>query len=377
MFSFFPFLVTLLTENYQFSATDVGGMMTIGVIAGNLSSVAICLFLSEGVYKSSFVLSLFLFSASLIGFHFIGNVEDHIFQYVSLVLCVVLYRLSVGLYYNMSRTYQIYTLKDEKDKLKLFSNIKFVNSIGGGLGALIGQLVINEGGYDALSYFCALLFFLCALIVLIFVPQISTSEKRNRIREIFEDAISVVREKVFIFFSIGAMFHYIFEAQIYTYISLKIKLNSIDNGIAYLFTMNSVFLIIFSLIGGRLLVNMNNISRIFLMCGGSLLSCLSLLLMPMVNGYPGLVVVAFIFSLGEYLVPQLAIDFITDATENTLQRITFFNFMTSAIGLGIGFYYGSYLYTLKSVMFVNIAWIVIFFMVCSFFTMGIRAHKSP
>lgn len=137
MFSFFPFLVTLLTENYQFNAAEVGGMMTAGVIAGNLSSVIICLFITKSVYKSSFVLSLLAFSVSLIGFYLAGSVQEGLFQYFILLFCIIFYRLSVGVYYNISRAYQIHALRNEAEKLRLFSNIKFVNSIGGGLGSLI------------------------------------------------------------------------------------------------------------------------------------------------------------------------------------------------------------------------------------------------
>ncbi|MBO0639863.1 MFS transporter [Pantoea agglomerans] len=376
MFSFFPFLVTLLTENYRFSAADIGGMMTAGVIAGNLSSVLICLFISKSIYKSSFVISLLLFSGSLTGFYLAGSVHDGFFQYFILLFCIIFYRLSVGVYYNISRAYQIHALSNEAEKLRLFSNIKFVNSIGGGIGPLIGQLVINYGGYDALSLFCASIFIFSAILVFIFVPGINFTQENRQAEKLFEGALAVVRNKVFVFFSLGAMFHFIFEAQIYTFISLKIKSINIENGVAYLFTMNSVFLIILSVIGGRIMGVMKKTPKILLLSVGSFLSCLSLLIVPMVNGYTGLAIVALIFSLGEYLVPQLAIDLITDAAENTLQRITFFNFMTSAVGLGVGFSYGTYLYSLKNMMLVNSAWLAVFLLVCLFFTLGIRASKQ-
>ncbi|MCW1834048.1 MAG: MFS transporter [Pantoea ananatis] len=376
MFSFFPFLVTLLTEHYQFSAADIGGMMTAGVISGNLSSVFICLFISKRIYKSSFVLSLLLFSVSLTGFYLAGSVRDVFFQYFVLLFCIIFYRLSVGVYYNISRAYQIHALSNEAEKLRLFSNIKFVNSIGGGLGPLIGQLVINYGGYDTLSLFCASVFIVSALLVFIFAPGISLTTENRHAEKLFEGALTVVRDKVFVLFSIGAMLHFIFEAQIYTFISLKIKDISIENGVAYLFTLNSVFLVILSVIGGRVLGILKKIPKILLISLGSFLSCLSLLVVPLINGYAGLAVVALLFSLGEYLVPQLAIDLVTDSTENTLQRITFFNFMTSAVGLGIGFSYGTYLYSLKNMMLVNSGWIIVFLLVCLFFTLGVRASNQ-
>ncbi len=375
MFSFFPFLVTILTGHYAFTAGDVGIMMSAGIIVGNLSSVIVCMFLSEKVYKPVFTLSLMVFSLSAFGFFFISNIPGTVYQYALLLCCVVLYRFSVGVYYNISRAYQIYSLDKEHEKLRLFSNIKFVNSIGGGLGPVIGQLLINYGGYNALSIFCSIAFLLAAILVFLFVPGVKKPQQAQFVN-VFQGMILVIRDKVFVLLSMGALFHYIFEAQIYTFITLKIKENNIHDGVAYIFTLNSIFLIAFAFLGGKLIKKIDRLPKISLLAFGSFCSCLSLIFTPLVTGYLGLVFVAFIFSLGEYLVPQLAVDLITDTPGNTLQRITLFNFMTSAIGLGIGFIVGSYLSTVGSLFVTAASWVTILVLACLLFSLGLNANRA-
>lgn len=375
MFSFFPFLVTILTGHYAFTAADVGIMMSVGIIAGNLSSVIVCMFLSEKVYKPVFTLALIVFSLAAFGFFFVSNISSTVYQYVLLLCCVVLYRFSVGVYYNISRAYQIYSLDKENEKLRLFSNIKFVNSIGGGLGPVIGQTLINYGGYDALSVFCSIAFLFAAVLVFLFVPGVNKPQQAQFVN-VFQGMIQVIRDKAFVLLSLGALFHYIFEAQIYTFITLKVNENNIEDGVAYLFTLNSVFLIALAFLGGKLIRKINKLSKMSILVFGSFCSCLSLISTPLVTSYLGLAFVAFIFSLGEYLVPQLAVDLITDTPGNTLQRITLFNFMTSAIGLGIGFIFGSYLSTIGNLFVVAVSWVTILVLVCLLFSLGLSASRA-
>lgn len=375
MFSFFPFLVTIMTGHYAITAANVGIMMSVGIIAGNLSSVIICMFLSEKLYKPVFTLSLIAFSISTFGFFFVSSISSTVYQYIILLCCIVLYRFSVGAYYNISRVYQIHSLSKEHEKLKLFSNIKFVNSIGGGLGPVIGQTIINYGGDNALFIFCSVTFLLASMLVLLFVPSVKKSQQAQFVN-VFHGMMQVVCDKAFVLLSFGSLFHYIFEAQIYTFITLKIKENHIHNGVAYIFTLNSIFLVILAFLGGKFIRNIDKFPKISILAFGSFCSCMSLISTPLVTSYVGLAFVAFIFSLGEYLVPQLAVNLITDTPENTLQRITLFNFMTNAIGLGIGFIIGSYLSTVDNLVATAASWLSILVLVCLLFSLGLSASRA-
>lgn len=373
MFSFFPFLVSILTGHYSFSAADVGVMMSAGVIAGNILSMAICLYLREDKYKFYFTISLMLFALSILGMLFKKEYIGDYGYFILIISCVIIYRMSVGIYYNISRAYQIAILDDRNKKLDLFLKIKFVNSLGGGIGPVVGQLMLNYGGHEALFVFCAAIFILSAGIVTCFIPGIGKSQG-NQPAPVYLGLSKVLRDRRFVLLSVGAMLHYIFEAQIYTFITLQMIDNSIANVVAYVFTLNSIFLIAFSIAGERMVAQIESIPKILLLGTGSALSCVSLILTPLVTDYIGLTVVVFLFSIGEYLVPQLAVDLITDQSDQNLQRITLFNFMTSAVGLGIGFMLGSYLFDLNSGFIASVMWITILVSIVLLFSL---AMKNP
>jgi hypothetical protein len=97
--------------------------------------------------------------------------------------------------------------------------------------------------------------------------------------------------------------------------------------------------------------------RVSWLIAGSGFSLVSLLLTPYTVHTYGVMAVGILFSMGEYITPQVSLDLLAGAKERQLSNIAIYNFFTSALGLGLGFFVGGAMVEQTHRGLVNLVWL--------------------
>lgn len=385
MFSYYPFLVTYLNTSTYIGSDNVGLLMMIGVISGSLLSLFSLLTLKVKDQSIGLIFSLTMFSLSLFIMGFISTFDLYIIILAGVSLSIFIYRYAIGLYFTYSRSLQINCLSTQSQKSLLFTRIKLVNSIGGAIGPLIGQYIINNYGHDHLFFTTSSLFALCALIVLILRLSIPSREVKNstisNTRKNPKSFLATVTTELinnpkFRYLTLGAMLHFTFEAQLYTFISLNIERTGIPNSIGLIFSLNAIVLITIAILAGYFLkkISTYELSRHLIFFGSSM-SCLAIILSMQATNMTWLVIIVILFSIGEFITPQTCLDIITDIDKPVTQRLAVYNFFTSSLGMGLGFFIGGALFSQANALLSTIVWITILMGIATcFYTSG--QHKE-
>ncbi|MGX9522767.1 MFS transporter [Vibrio mediterranei] len=340
--------------------------MMIGIISGSLLSLFSLVTFKVKDQSVGLVFALFMFSISLVIMGVTSTVDLYLIVLLGVVLSIFIYRYAIGLYFTYSRSLQINGLIYQNKKSLLFSRIKLVNSLGGALGPLVGQYIINTYGYQYLFFITGTSFALCALIVIIMrvyitspvlnIPMKPTSERE---KQSFIDSLTteLIKNTNFRYLTLGAMLHFTFEAQLYTFISLSMAKAEIENSVGLIFSLNAVVLILLAISAGYFL-NKNStyaFSR-HLIVFGSFMSCLSIVLASQATDITWLVIIVILFSIGEFITPQTCLDLITNVDKFVTQRLAIYNFFTSSLGMGIGFFIGGALFAQADTLLSTLVW---------------------
>lgn len=369
MFSYYPFLVTYLNKRTPIGSDNIGILMMIGVISGSLLSLFSLFTLKIKDQSIGLIFSLTMFSLSLFLMGFISTLDLYILIVIGVSLSIFIYRYAIGLYFTFSRSLQINCLSTQNQKSLLFTRIKLVNSVGGAIGPLIGQYIINNYGYDYLFFTTSSLFLLCALIILLLrllipsrnvkISMISNAKKKPK-KFMATITNELVKNPKFRYLTIGAMLHFTFEAQLYTFISLNIDRAGIKNSIGMIFSLNSIILITMAIIAGYVLtkISANEVSRCLIFFGSSM-SCFAIILSTQATNMIWLAIIVMLFSIGEFITPQTCLDIITDTDRPITQRLAIYNFFTSSLGMGIGFFIGGILFSQANTLLSMLVWIII------------------
>ena len=342
MSCFFPYVIPMFNLKMGVTSSFIGFYMGMGVFLGNISSLFLSLRTKVNYERNLLVLSLCCFILSVSSFLFPCIIVDNYFKFLWILLFASVYRFSCGIYFNASRALQISTIADEIERLKLLSYIKVVNSVAVGLGPIIGCYAIKSGGYNRLNLI-SLIFFSLAFIMLLFIRNKKTininklklqSEKRNF---------------TFYLVCVAAMLHFIFEAQIYSYMTMRLIKNNHTLLVPTLFTVNAITLISLGVVMSKFTHFMKK--NIYLIIFGSSMSVISILLINFAQTNSFVIIVSILFSIGEFLTPQLTLDLVSNVGKSKLANISIFNFLTSGIGFGLGFFIGGIMLDFKRVYY--------------------------
>lgn len=369
MFSYYPFLVTYLNSSTSIGTKNVGLLMMFGIISGSLLSLFSLLTFKVKDQSIGLIFALVMFSIALVIMGIITTIDLYLVVLIGVTLSIFVYRYAIGLYFTYSRSLQINSLDTPDQKSLLFTRIKLVNSLGGALGPLIGQLIINTHGHQYLFFITSSSFALCALIVLIcrlsisprvLVAPIVKEAQQTQRRFTALIATELKNDSKFRYLTLGAMLHFTFEAQLYTFISLNIEKSGISNGVALIFSFNAIALITIAILAGCMIKKNTSFGRSrHLIVFGSTLSCLSIILAPQATSMGWLVLIVILFSIGEFITPQTCVDLITDSEKPITQRLAVYNFFTSSVGMGVGFFIGGALFSQANTMLSIVVWTII------------------
>ncbi|HFG1961544.1 TPA: MFS transporter [Vibrio cholerae] len=353
MFIFFPFITSFITFSLGIEEASVGTLLGISIFIGNVSALLFSLNCKPNKERWLFTLSIFFFIAS-IGGMFVISLNGTIAIATLLIGLISLYRFAIGIYFNSSRALQMRYLSDRESSTTLLSNIKLINSIAAGLGPVIGQYILSQHGYSILFGTSIVLFFL-AFVPLLKTEKLSLSDgsESNKKR-----SFSIIKEKWFALSCLSGTLHFIFEAQIYTYLIFKANSKGIEGAIPAIFTTNSIALVSVGLLWIKYIGDINR--HYVWIATASLFSLSAVLMVNWVESIYALIFISFVFSLGEFVSPQLRLDYASDSELDKLSVISVHNFFTGALGMSLGFALGGYLYSLNNVVLESTAWILVY-----------------
>ncbi len=360
-FSFFPYVSTALVGYLGLSNVSMASVIAFGMFTGNTLAYIVCLRIAEPVIKpvlwAGYAMAL-VAVASIAAAKFTPAVV----AFGIVAASITLYRFSIGLSANLSRALQMRYLPRREEKLRIFAYIKLGSSIAGALGPLAGSLAIKLWGFSGVLALSAT-FFTLALVLLACIPRpAALPDATAAVRS--PGLWSTLRSQPPMVFLVAttALLHFIFEAQIYSSISLNIQHNASDyvSLIAVLFGANSLLLIV-------LVVPVLNIvnarkNKFASLAFGSLLSMVAIVYAYYATTWLEVAVVAALFTIGEIIVPQVLMDMATDGEQqaNSVGAVATFNFFTSGIGMSLGFWLGGVVPSLHSPIAVAAVWIGIY-----------------
>jgi MFS family permease len=367
-FTFFPYATTALSSFLDFCDAKAISSIAWGNLVGNGVAFVICLCVDEAnllTYLRIGYIGAFISIVSLL-----FRPANGMLAIFVLFSCMGLYRFSIGLSGNVSRAVQIKYLHDVSGKSKLISYIKLTSSVGGFFGPLIGSYVLTNDGFQGVIYTSATLFFSSLFVAFrIKPPRIPLGTTGKRLFDVWRILSSQSRATYALSFT--AMIHFIFEAQIYTTMSINIQMgnSSYPKYIAALFSFNAIFLIIL-LLPIMSLVNRRR-NKIPLVLLGSMMSVIGIVFSGYVHSIGAAAADAFIFTIGEIITPQIMFDLVTDLDDekDVLPAISTFNFFTSALGTGIGYWLSSVVTTMGS-EFGMACWILVYIVLVISLTFG-------
>ncbi|MEH0008334.1 MAG: MFS transporter [Flavobacteriales bacterium] len=370
MFCFFPYLATEIVEYARFNPNALSYILLVSFFLGNLLSLILT---NYKIFKNvnrdySFSVLIFFMSSLLIFFADKGGRTGITFVIIGLIL----YRLAVGYYFSISRI-TCYNASKNIDSLNIITYIKFINSIASAVGVLIGNFVNQSYGFYGSLMIACILFF--AGFIMSFFIKLHKKKEHSVVGN-----IKIMNKKIpyfVIFICIAGSFHFIFEAQIYTFLTLKAKLFFPNYGeiIRNSFLINAFFIIIFafSIISGAKKFLTTSIS-IFV---GSLCSLIGVIILSFTPNSVFIFYISVIFlSMGEIIIPQIFMELIskTNREKDLRRNFSCFNIATKAIGMSFGSYIGVMLVD-KSFHIAVLFWGMFFLMTNIFVFMAMK-HET-
>ncbi|PSU45789.1 hypothetical protein C9J12_21355 [Photobacterium frigidiphilum] len=355
MFIFFPFITSFIAFSLGIEEASVGTLVGISIFVGNVSALLFSLNCKPNKEKWLFSLSIFFFIVS-IGGMFAMSLNKAIVITALLIGLISLYRFAIGIYFNSSRALQMRYLPAHENSITLLSKIKLVNSVAAGFGPVIGQYILSQYGYSEL-FGASIVLFLLAYLPLLKTEKLPQNDiwDSNKKR-----SFSIIKEKWFALSCLSGSFHFIFEAQIYTYLIFKANKNGIEGAIPAIFTTNSIALVALGLLWIKYI---GDIKKHFVWIStASFFSLSAVLMVTWVESIYALICVVIMFSFGEFVSPQLRLDYASDSELDKLSVISVHNFFTGSLGMSVGFALGGYLYSLNNIVLESAAWILVYCM---------------
>ncbi len=346
--------------------------MLIGMIVGNFSAYILVNLLPSKASKKGFFLTIILLGVAIV-FCYLSSLFLQV-AYILILLCLLLYRFSLGIYFTYSRVLQLEYLVNQSDTTKLFAYIKMVNSLGGAMGPLIGALMLKLAGFQGVLFFSLLCFLISACLVVRVISTPTTTKKTERQPMLLSFRVN----KKTLLIGIASFFHFIFEAQIYTYFTLMIKQNYHEYTavISSIFTLNSILLIFMTIKVINLVARIKNYSFQYTLGIGA--SCVALVLFTFqAESLPWLYFCILLFTLGEIIAPQVSVIAISNEKDPTKLKanMSFYNLCTSSLGLGVGSYLGVYIFGLGVGSIAIFTWFLIFVLSAVFFAWAMRYYS--
>ncbi len=238
MFLFFPYLAIYMTKIVGLNETSTGTLIGMSIATGQVLALVVSIGFNPRRLKERklLIVSLVAILCSISGFIFLPSnlLSASVFMVFSLTM---IYRFSISLYANASRALCLALTNSENIRLTL-NRVKFVNSIASGVGPLLGQWILTSHSYEVL-FAASFILFLSGLLLLFTVKkgEMSTTISERTYGN------SPLKEKWFILASVSGFFHYLFEAQIYTYF-LYYGDKLLENPTSLIFFTNSMALIL-------------------------------------------------------------------------------------------------------------------------------------
>ncbi len=355
MFIFFPFVTSFITTSLGMEEASVGTLVGASILIGNVSALLFSLNCKPNKERWLFAISILFFIVAISGMYVI-SLNEKFSMAALLVGLISIYRFAIGIYFNSSRALQMRYLPSHVTSTLLLSKIKLINSVAAGSGPIIGQYILSQYGYSVLFLSSVMLFFL-AYIPLLKTEKVSISDNIHNTQK---RSFSIIKEKWFALSCLSGSLHFIFEAQIYTYLIFKASAQGINGVIPAIFTTNSISLVVLGVLWIRYI---GEIKRHFRWIAiASFLSLLAVVMINWVESVYSLVLISIVFSLGEFVSPQLRLDYASDSELDKLSVISVHNFFTGALGMSIGFSLGGYLYSLNNVALELSVWVLLYLM---------------
>jgi predicted MFS family arabinose efflux permease len=358
VFSYFPYVTTALGKYIGLRDFDSTNVVALGILSGNALAYAISLSIPGGRILKYLKVGYVTAIGSLLLVLLPENTQ--LMALVIFAASIAAFRFSVGITGNVARALQIQYLPAQAGKGLLISYIKLSSSIGGVLGPMLGSYVISAGGFSDLVFMSAGLFALSlSFAVFLRSPERQSAAPAGKSAQIWR-ALRTQPSVVYAI-SISAMIHFLFEAQIYSTMSLNIERHNVGylDLIGVLFSANAIFLAVLVVPVMSFVNKLEN--RHWTVLLGSFMSVLGIVGSMFVKSTTSAVLDALLFTAGEIITPQVMLDMITDLNEKegSLAAIATFNFFTGAIGISLGVWFGG-LMSGRSIGANIIAWISLY-----------------
>jgi MFS family permease len=373
-FSYFPFATTVLPTYLGATSAQVAAIIGFAVFAGNVGAYFVSIYSNANNLLQRLRSSLLMIAASLL-IMVLAHAAGSTYQAAVATISLIMYRYAIGMVSNTSRALQIKYLPDNISRSKIFSYMKFAAAGGGLIGPILGAAVLGREGFGAVTL-ASCVMFACCSAALYKLQNTSTANEDKSRRKVGWSGIIRQDSRVYLTSAAG-MLHYIFEAQIYTYISLNLKSSSVNGAhlISILFSSNALFLVVLTVpvlhVAGRFG------RRRVITAGASLMSLLAIVLSGKFGGAGWAIALSFLFTIGEIITPQVLIDIATSYApgKETIAPIATFNFFTAGVGLSIGYWLGGAAFQHLSYYEAVAMWIAVYSLYL--LMLGISAKWSP
>lgn len=357
--SYFPYVSTALSAYLGRPHTDLTTVIAISSVVGNL----LALMASASTPRGGRLVRLrwaYVLGAAGVGLLPAGGMMPGLALAIAMA-SITLYRLALGLAGNLSRALQLECLSDSSGKAALFARIKFTTSLAGALGPLVGAYAMSLGGFQMVIAVAVVSFGMAASLVLTVrrdVPAsaMEPSPSASVWRKLLDQPAAVWHV------SLAAMVHYIFEAQIYAAMAIHLQQNSPHyvTLISLMFSLNSVLLIVLVFPVSQVLRRRDYATP--LLAAGTLMSCAAVAFSACSNSTVAVIAIALLFTVGELIAPQLLVDMVTDHAKkgDALGAIALFNFLTTGLGISLGYALGGPIATRMTPLGGALAWIGVY-----------------
>jgi MFS family permease len=339
-FSLQPYLTTVVATHVGISGQGMASAIATATVVGTVIAYIASLGLHKFSLNDRLLWAYFLIAGSVVVI-ISCKVGGSGFGLSCLLSGLVTYRFCVGFISNLSRSLQMSYTPEPLKRLRLLSFMKLATGLGGCLGPLLGYAIIRYYNViDLIVSICILFVLSATLTVFLKSRSFSNSNPLDARPGLWRSITSQPSSVILLSFT--AMIQFIFEAQIYSSVSLFIKINSKNyvELISILFSSNAVLLLI--LVMPLLFVVDKIFSRRNAILLGSFSSISGIICAPFIRGDLSTIGVALLLTIGEIIVPQLLLESISmnKNRADELSAIATYNIMTSGVGMSIGYWLG-------------------------------------
>ncbi|MBX9447221.1 MFS transporter [Dickeya chrysanthemi] len=354
-----PYLLIGAKESLGLDYTYLSTSIMISMIIGSSVSLLLAT-ININDNSRKILLSAMLFSTLGVMIIYYSTTSKMLIFYT---LGLIFIRICMASATIMTRSIHTITNIHHEDCSPLFSSAAMMFGIGSSVGPILGAIIFQDGKFGSVIIATSLIYLLGFIIILINNEKIKNdintylTEVKNQSKEDKKKAGEGLIKST-PFYVICIIFN-IFLGQSISVIPIKFNETGGGTYVSFFFFINAILLIIFSIPVAILIKKLElSIKKCFTI---SLVSMLvAILLIPSTPyGFYIPVLITIFYSIGEIIFPVYAMEYIRKYTQpSQIQKnISIYSFLSNAIGIGFGQYFGVYIYQYIDSHIWHIVWL--------------------